>query len=689
MRPTRITICLLALGLLVGACTAADEPAGSPPDAEETAAPTTTVVADDERAAPDTTAQSYAGTIAAPEFPDGLDWLNTAAPLSLAELRGKVVLLDFWTYGCINCMHIIPDLERLEAEYAEELVVIGVHSAKFVNESETENIRQIILRYGLEHPVVNDKDFTVWRTWGATGWPTVVLIDPAGNVVGGRAGEGVYPVFQPIIESLVTEFDAKGLLDRTPFEAALERDGLPETVLSFPGKVLATDELLYIADSNHHRIVVADRATGDVVDVYGSGRRGLADGDARNAQFAQPQGMAITPDGATLYVADTENHAVRAIDLAGGQVTTVAGTGRQLLQLGGGPATATDLASPWDVELDGDRLYIAMAGIHQIWALDFPTGVVAPLVGSAAEGTTNEVLQLATLAQPSGLALAPDGRLYFADSESSSIRWAEARIPGGRTGTISGSDAGLFDFGDEDGTGTAARLQHPLGVAFAPDGTLYVADTYNSKIKTVDVDTGETVTFAGGEQGWADGTDPRFYEPGGLSVIGDTLYVADTNNHAIRMIDLRAGVTDTLVLRGIERFAPAAGDEDYRGQEIGLDQVTVAPGTGTLVLDIGLPEDHKVNEDAPSSVQWIVGENVAEVEAVRSLTGVKFPVEIPVEWNEGFGSITADMTVIYCREDAEDLCLIQQLRFTAPVTVADGGVSDVTFTYDIVLPEGA
>ncbi|HEX2869201.1 MAG TPA: thioredoxin-like domain-containing protein [Ignavibacteriales bacterium] len=128
----------------------------------------------------------------APEFPDGLDWLNVDHPIKLSDLRGKVVLLDFWTFCCINCMHIIPDLKKLEAKYPGELAVIGVHSAKFLSEQETGNIRQAILRYDIEHPVVNDKDFKIWTSYGANAWPTVVLIDPRGDVVGHHSGEGVY-----------------------------------------------------------------------------------------------------------------------------------------------------------------------------------------------------------------------------------------------------------------------------------------------------------------------------------------------------------------------------------------------------------------------------------------------------------------------------------------------------------------
>ncbi|MCL1693596.1 MAG: redoxin domain-containing protein, partial [Actinomycetia bacterium] len=211
-----------ALALVAGACTS---------DSTSDETPPTTVVTP--------SGVSAAGTTPAPEFPDGLDWLNVEQPLDLEALQGKVVLLDFWTYGCINCIHIIPDLKRLEAEFADDLVVIGVHSAKFTNEGETDNIREVIQRYDLRHPVVNDVNFEVWDSWGARAWPTVALIDPAGNAVGIHAGEGVYDVVQPVIANLVAEFSATGGLDPTPLPVRLEQDRSPNTVLSYPGKIHA------------------------------------------------------------------------------------------------------------------------------------------------------------------------------------------------------------------------------------------------------------------------------------------------------------------------------------------------------------------------------------------------------------------------------------------------------------------
>jgi DNA-binding beta-propeller fold protein YncE len=634
--------------------------------------------------------QSFAGEVAAPEFPPNLDWLNTDRPITFEQLKGKLVLLDFWTYGCINCMHIIPELAQLESEYPDELVVIGVHSAKFENEGDTDNIRQVILRYGLEHPVVNDKEFVIWQTWGARAWPTLVLIDPAGNVVGGHSGENIYPVFKPVIESLVQEFEANGILDRTPLDLKLEKQGLPETVLSFPGKVLADEDSgrLFIADTNHHRIVIVDIGNGEVLNVIGSGEAAFTDGDFSQAAFFHPQGMALDTQNDYLYVADTENHSVRKIDLGSEQVRTVAGLGQQgqVYPPLGGFAFEVPLRSPWDVALEGDQLFIAMAGSHQIWTLDILNGTVQPFVGNAREGTADGPLDQAELAQPSGLAFDQQGRLYFADSEASSIRLAETDPPGNVV-TLVGSGESLFEFGDVDGVGNQARLQHPLGVTVV-DELVYITDTYNHKIKVIDPSTSLVTTFLGDTAGWRDGSEALFYEPGGLDSAGNKIYVADTNNHAIRVIDLETMEVGTLVLKGIERFSPTADDDNFFGTILKLDPIQAQAGAGSIVINIQLPDGYKVNEDAPSSFSWDAEGGVIEFpeDANISTAGPELPYELGVNFQVGSGTLISDVNLIYCEAEKESLCLIEQLRFEVPITVSDSGINRVSLDYSIPAP---
>lgn len=443
-------------------------------------------------------------------------------------------------------MHILPQLRKLERKYRDELIVIGVHSAKFPEEQKTENVRRAVQRYRIEHPVVNDSDFRIWQRYGARAWPTLFFLDPEGKVIGRHEGEFPLAHLDRLLAEMIEEFDASGLIDRRPF--LLTEPEKNDRVLAFPGKILAdaAGGRLFIADSNHDRIIVAD-GDGQVHSVYGGAAIGLNDGDGATATFNQPQGMALVEE--SLYVADTENHAIRRIDLQRGQVETVAGTGEQAMTFSaGGPALLTPLSSPWDLAYVEDFLIIAMAGLHQLWALDLTTHTVKPFAGSGNEGLRDGPLPHAWLAQPSGLSLA-ENCLYFADSETSAIRSVD--LPSGHVHTIVGQ--GLFEFGDSDGVGDAVRLQHPLGVCWYR-GSLYIADTYNNKIKRLDPETRRSETFLGsGQPGRADGggLTAAFYEPGGLSAAADRLYIADTNNHAIRVADLTTGFVNTLALRGL------------------------------------------------------------------------------------------------------------------------------------------
>jgi thiol-disulfide isomerase/thioredoxin len=499
--------------------------------------------------------------VPAPELEGGVAWLNTGGPLSIKkDLKGKIILLDFWTLCCINCIHIMPDLAKLEKKYPKELVVIGVHSAKFENEKETGSIRKAILRYQIEHPVINDANHKVWDAYDVDAWPTLVLIDPEGNLVGYTSGEGNYELLDTIVGKLIDEHKKKKTLNEQPihFDLAKYRE-TGDTPLFFPGKVLADEKIkrLFIADSTHHRIVITD-LNGKLISVAGTGVPGNVDGDFEKAEFHDPQGMAIHDD--ILLVADRKNHTIRELDLKAKTVRTIAGNGKQQGDAHNRrlekpvPAQSIGLNSPWDLLLIGDRLYIAMAGHHQIWVYDLKKKDIEPFAGSGREDIRDGPLPFASFAQPSGLAT--DGKfLYVADSEVSALR--KIPLDGlGRVSTLLGR--GLMIFGDVDGPGriddpekikSEARLQHALGVAYN-DGKLYVADTYNSKIKVFDLKEEKIATLVGGRPlGWL---APRlFSEPGGISYAGGKLYVADTNAHRICVVDLATRSVKPLTLTGV------------------------------------------------------------------------------------------------------------------------------------------
>ncbi|MCX8036315.1 MAG: thioredoxin-like domain-containing protein [Candidatus Sumerlaeia bacterium] len=629
----------------------------------------------------------YRGNVNAPDFPDGLEWLNTARPLRLRDLRGKIVLLDFWTYCCINCMHIIPDLKRLEKKYEKELVVIGVHSAKFTTEQETENIRQAVLRYEIAHPVVNDRAMRVWRDYDVHAWPTLVLIDPDGKIFGTFSGEGIYEPFDKAIAEMIRAFNAKGKINRMPLDLQTEMQSAPRSLFSFPGKVLADEKSrrLFISDSNHNRIVIVSLDDGAVTDVIGSGAIGLKDGAFDEARFNHPQGMAL--DGPRLYVADTENHTIRLANLETRTVETIAGTGQQARRFNvAGPAKTTPLNSPWDLVFHNGTLYIAMAGSHQLWKMDLARGEVAPFAGSGREARVDGPHATSALAQPSGLAT--DGRkLYFADSEVSAIRAADLD-PKGRVETIVGED--LFEFGDRDGRGPAVRLQHPLGVAFH-EGVLYVADTYNNKIKRVSPADRTSVTFLGtGKPGMDDGEAATFDEPGGLTIASGKLYIADTNNHLIRVADLQTRRVETLVLRQVEKLRPSAlAPSDVH--VIKLPVQTLGAGEGKITVSVALPAGHKINPDAPNTVTLrsgakdIVAFNGA---AETTISQPKFPIEIPMTARPGTTDIHAHFVIYYCENGKDNLCYFREAGLHVPVEIRTGEKnSDLALSYAIQMPQ--
>jgi thiol-disulfide isomerase/thioredoxin len=482
----------------------------------------------------------------APELVGGVDWLNTEKPLTLKELKGRIVVLDFWTLCCINCIHTLPDLAALEARYPNVLVVIGVHSPKFENEKKTASIFKAILRYEISHPIVNDADHKIWNAYGVRSWPTLGLIDPEGKVVRGYSGEGNYEALARDIDKLIKEHKAKGTLKETPIEFKLVKEKAV-TPIYFPGKVLAdaASKRLFIADSTYHRIVITD-LEGKKIAIAGSGKEGLKNGKFAEARFSDPQGMCL--DGDILYVADRKNHAIRALDLKNETVSLVAGTGEQdrYGRNKGGDAKKTGLNSPWDLLLHDKMIYVAMAGHHQLWTFDPSKSLVAPYAGSGREDLVDGGLETSAFAQPSGLAT--DGKLlYVADSEISAIRAVPLIGVKGNVTTIVGE--GLFEFGDKNGKGDAVRLQHALGVAYL-DGKLYVADTYNSKIKIIDPKDRTCDTYLGDPPGWLKAK--MFDEPAGVSISGGKMYIADTNNHRIQIVDMKTKAISTLNLQGVD-----------------------------------------------------------------------------------------------------------------------------------------
>ncbi|GGX93508.1 thioredoxin-like domain-containing protein [Streptomyces minutiscleroticus] len=465
--------------------------------------------------------------VRAPELTGKGGWLNTGGrQYTLADLRGRIVVLDFWTFCCINCLHVLDELRELEEKHRDTLVIIGVHSPKFVHEADHRAVVDAVERYGVEHPVLDDPELATWKQYAVRAWPTLVVIDPEGYVVAQHAGEGHAHAIERLVAELEAEHAAKGTLRRGdgPYVP-------PEPVatdLRFPGKALLLPSGNFlVSDTTRHQLVELAEDAETVVRRIGSGTRGFHDGAPGTASFNEPQGLALLdgPQGTAVVVADTVNHALRRLDLATGEVTTLAGTGRQWWQGSptSGPARETDLSSPWDVAVFGGKVWIAMAGVHQLWTYDPAEGTVAVGAGTTNEGLVDGPAGEAWFAQPSGLAVSADGeRLWLADSETSALRWVDL---GGEVHTAVGT--GLFDFGHRDGAAGQALLQHPLGVTVLPDGSVAVSDTYNHALRRYDPATGRVTTLA---------TDLR--EPSDAVLVGEDVVVVESARHRLTRLRL-------------------------------------------------------------------------------------------------------------------------------------------------------
>lgn len=618
----------------------------------------------------------------------GIAWINTGGPIRIDDLKGKIVLLDFWTYCCINCHHVLPDLERLEKKYPNELVVIGVHSAKFEAEKDTNNIRRKVAEYRIKHPVINDAEMVLWRKFGVNSWPTFVLVDANGRYRGYTSGEGKYELLDEVIGKLIAEHKAKGELNTTPLKFFPENERSYDQPLLYPGKVHTNGPAnrMFVTDTGHNRIVIAD-LDGNVLDTIGNGQTGFKDGGFQEATLNRPQGTFMKDD--FLFIADTENHAIRIADLKQKTVKTVAGTGVQSYRREGyGKAANTGLNSPWAIAPlpVGNRFAIAMAGPHQIWELDLERDRVGVLVGSGREDIIDGKFPASALAQPSGLAF--DGEnIFFADSETSSLRvmkWKSQTVD-----TLVGR--GLFDFGDIVGPAARARFQHCLDVAYA-NNMVYVADSYNNKIKVYDIKKKMVANLLGtGKPGSDDnGAQSTFFQPGGVSFVNNQLYIADTNNHLIRVANLDSGEVKTLTLKGLTKpETPVKPPSFPNAETITLDEAKVAPEK-ELTMDIRLPitGEMKLNPLAPLPYTIEIKDSEG-----RTLGGTQVAGEVIDPAKEEFDarvtlenalpagqkvSLKVSVAAFLCKEGSEGFCLPKSYIWEVPLAVDATGSDRVS-----------
>jgi len=466
----------------------------------------------------------------APEFPAGLEWFNVGSPVKLAEQRGRVVLLNFSTFGSVHCQQMLADLNNLGMKYRHQLVIINVNSPRFPAEMRRSHVQQSIRRHHVSYPVLHDPELQLWKTYGIKVWPTQVLIDHDGYVLGGTSGAGKLSRLEQVISHQVALCPATAAGPVPAVPVGYGRG--PAGTLSFPAKILATGNRLYIADSGKHRILVM-AGSGQVLQQYGCGTPGFIDGTGTVAAFNNPRGMALA--GEFLYVADQGNHAIRRIHIHTDDVVTVAGTGKAVrtgITAGREPAEV-ELNAPADIAFRDGKLFIAMTGMHQIWRLSLVENTIEVFSGTGQEGLADGPPGLAMFAQPAGLTLLGN-QLYSIDYGASAVR--EIDLESGIVSTLVGE--GLFVSGNRDGIGTAARLQGPLGIAADPEHQmLWLVDTYNNKLRRIGMKTRNVATVM---------LDRALSEPGGLAFHNNTLYIANTNAHEILRLNPDNGRAEVL-----------------------------------------------------------------------------------------------------------------------------------------------
>ncbi|MFI8995527.1 NHL domain-containing thioredoxin family protein [Streptomyces sp. NPDC053542] len=584
--------------------------------------------------------------VRAPELIGKGGWLNTGdKDLTLSDLRGRIVVLDFWTFCCVNCLHVLDELRELEERHRDTVVIVGVHSPKFVHEAEHQAVVDAVERYEVEHPVLDDPELATWKQYAVRAWPTLVVIDPEGYVVAQHAGEGHAHAIEKLVAELEAEHEAKGTLRRGdgPYVP-------PEPVatdLRFPGKALQLPGGSFlVSDTTRHQLVELAEDGESVLRRIGTGERGLADGPAERAAFSEPQGLALLPDGKVI-VADTVNHALRVFDPESGEVGTVAGTGKQWWQ--GSPteghAREVDLSSPWDVAYFDGRVWIAMAGVHQLWTYDPETGTVRAAAGTTNEGLVDGPAAEAWFAQPSGLAATED-RLWIADSETSAVRWID------REGVVhTAVGTGLFDFGHRDGAAGQALLQHPLGVTALSDGSVAVSDTYNHALRRFDPATGEVTTLA---------TDLR--EPSDAVLVGDDIVVVESARH--RLTRLRLPEEAVRVESVAHRTQRAATE--------------VAPGRLRLDVVFQAPAGQKLDTRYGPSTRLLVSSTPPELLAEGEGADTDLGRDLVLADGVTEGVLHVSAMAASCDDDPDieyPACHVHQQDWGVPVTVTPDGTA--------------
>lgn len=641
--------------------------------------------------------------VKAPPFTAGLPWINVSEPLTLEMLKGKIVLLDFWTFCCADCMHILPYLRKLEKQFEEYLVVIGVHTAKFDNEGKADNIKRAVMRYGIEHPVVCDRGYSMWEKYFVREWPTLVLIDPEGNIVERIAcSQKPHGKFEIPIATLIKEYESSGELNTKSIPQIQIEAETQSSLLRFPGKIIADESSnrIYVSDTGHNRVLIAELRTDDlkkavdgicqarIVDSIGSRQSGSRDGNFDEASLRSPQGICLHEG--TLLIADTDNHLIRSANLQSRTVESIAGNGKQWLYEAesnyvSGPfrwdAKEIALSSPWDMSAEGKKIFIAMAGSHHIWCLDLDSKTIEIFAGTGKESLVDGERSMSQLSQPSGLSI-QDEVLYFVDSETSSVRLLD--LKSNNVQTLVGE--GLFSFGDKDGQGKEVLLQHPLGIVAHKD-ELLIADSYNHKIKSLAIQDKVASTISGSGKSGNSLSPVEYSEPGGICLMGEYALVADTNNHRVIALNLK---TREACLIEFEEEKNSTAPSLPNLHLVELSSKTFKPNTSVKVqIDLNIQHPFHLNEELPLKIYLIEANGLSfsapggapedrrpTVES-RTLMNGQTELEITTLSQQTEGKLNKIAAVVYyCADGENSACFVKSFIFELDLTLSDEASTD-------------
>lgn len=459
------------------------------------------------------------GQALVPGFPSTLQWLNAPPPSSVAR-RGWLTAVAFVNLGSTWSVQALLELQALRARFPKRLRAFAVHVPRFEYERNARRAMKRANRSGITLPIGFDEDWVAWQHFGVRAWPTVLLVDDAGQVQSRMEGNGFFADVEKRLQAMDDALDEA----EPPTQRPVREPDLP---LSFPVGLAVTSQYLYVADSGHHRVLECNHA-GRILRTFGSGDPVLFDGDAGHAAFHHPHGLGLQRD--QLYVADTGNHAVRRINLRTGDVDTLVGNGRRGAPKEGpvGDPRGMSLDAPRAVAAVNDQLHIALAGENRIWSYDLGRAALTLRAGSGKLDVKDGAGIGAAFAQPVALA-AVQQTVYVCDAAGSAIRSLQARD--NVVQTLLGQ--GPFAFGHVDGPRNIAQLQDPQAIALDPDApVLWIADAGNDRLRSLRLGGGDLTTHM---------LPQPLHGPAGLAVGAGAVWIADTDAHAVLRVDPKTG----------------------------------------------------------------------------------------------------------------------------------------------------